>query len=378
MRILFAPASVVYTDHLPDGEGLIAWHMASGLACRGHCVTVLTGHADLAEPANVNVCTLPLAVANSPWAALQRSRRISKAVREKVAAEDVDVVHWLFPQAADTLLSPYGGGNLPFVAGPMDWPWPRAAQTGFKRALRLAASQLKAAFRTLWLRRVDVLLIAVPGVPVPAGLNKGRRIVVPFGVDLPVAMNQGETGSKQILVVGRLEAFKGIFDALQAFSLIARDFPETILTFVGSGTAHAELRREIAVKQLDGRVELIPHLDHASIPAALAKASVVVCASHGEPFGMSVLEAMASATPVIATAAGGPKELVADGVSGYLFDVGDSRSLSLRLSQLLSDQDLRSRMGLAARGIAARKYSWDVVLSQLEAAYEVAISEHRR
>jgi glycosyltransferase involved in cell wall biosynthesis len=98
-------------------------------------------------------------------------------------------------------------------------------------------------------------------------------------------------------------------------------------------------------------------------------ADAVVTVPHYEPFGMTPLEAMACATPVVGSKVGGIKTSVADGETGYLVPPKDPRALASRLVYLLSDASLRDRMGRAARRRIEEHYTWERAAALAAAAF---------
>ncbi len=95
--------------------------------------------------------------------------------------------------------------------------------------------------------------------------------------------------------------------------------------------------------------------------------------SHYESFGMVALEAMACGTPVVASQVGGLAFLVQDGVTGYTVPVDEPQALADRLSTLLSDPDLRLRMGRQAAEFA-RGYGWDQIAARIITVYQELLS----
>jgi glycosyltransferase involved in cell wall biosynthesis len=86
------------------------------------------------------------------------------------------------------------------------------------------------------------------------------------------------------------------------------------------------------------------------IPALMKFMDIVVHASNSpEPFGMVVIEGMAMGKPVVATRAGGPLDIVVDGMTGLLVPVGDAKALAGAVIRLLGEPGLRTRMGVAGR-----------------------------
>ena len=113
---------------------------------------------------------------------------------------------------------------------------------------------------------------------------------------------------------------------------------------------------------------------HRAVEDLLPQADLFLLPSEEESFGLAALEAMASGAPVIATRAGGIPEVVEDGVSGRLLDVGDVTGMAEAGVQLLKDKDLRERMSSAAFEVVQSRYSTEIVVPQYEAYYERVLS----
>jgi glycosyltransferase involved in cell wall biosynthesis len=175
--------------------------------------------------------------------------------------------------------------------------------------------------------------------------------VIPSGVDLPDEVGEEER-PPHILFAGRLSPEKGIRELTAA----ARGLP---LVVVGDGP----LRHEV------GPTTFLPHDE---LLRQYERAAVVACPSHREGFGVVCAEAMAHGRPVVASAVGGLLDLVEDGVTGYLVPPGDVPALREALEQLLVDEELRHRMGAAARE-RARRFSWEAATEATLAAYDEAI-----
>ena len=109
------------------------------------------------------------------------------------------------------------------------------------------------------------------------------------------------------------------------------------------------------------------------VPAELARLDVLVHASTiPEPFGQVVLEGMAAGLPVVAADAGGPAEIVDDGVDGLLYPPGHAPALAERLRLLAGDRELRARLGRSGRE-RARDFAPDIVAGRLMEVYRRTI-----
>jgi D-inositol-3-phosphate glycosyltransferase len=111
-----------------------------------------------------------------------------------------------------------------------------------------------------------------------------------------------------------------------------------------------------------------------TLPYYYSAAEVLVMPSFYESFGMVALEAMACGTPVIASQVGGLAFLVRDGETGFTVPEGDPAALCDRLTLLLSDPELRTKMGIAAEHYA-QGYKWETIAEQIAGVYRSLLSK---
>jgi glycosyltransferase involved in cell wall biosynthesis len=176
--------------------------------------------------------------------------------------------------------------------------------------------------------------------------------VVPDAVELLPTVERVETTGTTIGMVGRFAPWKGQDVFLAAF---ARAFRGTAVRarVIGSALfgeeAYAEsLRRQAERLGIAGQVEFRGFRE--DVWAELRELDVLVhCSVRPEPFGQVVLEGLAAGVPVIAAGAGGPTELITDGVNGVLTTPGDSAELAAAMRRLVDDPDLRERLAAAGR-----------------------------
>lgn len=154
----------------------------------------------------------------------------------------------------------------------------------------------------------------------------------------------GETAPRTA-IIGRLNPRKGIPIYLAALAPVIQRYPNSRHFIVGDG--HPEyvgfLHREAQ------RLGVFEHVVftgfQVDIRPLLAELDVLVNASYQEPFGRTLIEAMAAAVPVIATRSGGPEEIIEDGHSGLLVDINDSKALAEGILLLLDDHNAAERLG---------------------------------
>lgn len=163
-----------------------------------------------------------------------------------------------------------------------------------------------------------------------------------------------ELSSPLVGVVGRICYWKGHKLFLQAASQVRRDFPEARFLIVGDAVTPGDYRFKQdllrLVQSLDLEQSVIFTGARSDIPNVMAALDILVLPSETpEPFGLVILEAMATGRPVIATAHGGPLETVVNGETGYLVPPGDPRAMAEAIVSLLRAPDIAKRMGQAGR-----------------------------
>jgi phosphatidylinositol alpha-mannosyltransferase len=197
----------------------------------------------------------------------------------------------------------------------------------------------------------------------------GRYRIVPNGVHLgegEPAGPQAELGPLRILFIGQAVERKGLPVLLRAFEALREQVPAT-LTLVGATS------EEVAHMMLDDRgVQALGKVSEARKRDELAGAEVLCAPSlHGESFGMVLTEALAAATPVIASDIPGYRDVVRDGIDGLLTPPGDALALAEALRSLALDPGARARMATAARQRAER-FAWPHVAAEVLDCYEQA------
>lgn len=150
--------------------------------------------------------------------------------------------------------------------------------------------------------------------------------------------------AKIVISGGRLVEQKGYDRLLPVWARIAPQRPDWQLHVYGGGAMEKKLRKLVATLGLEGSAILHPRTPH--LFDRLEEGSVFVMTSRREGFPMVLLEAMSIGLPVVAyDCPTGPRELVTDGVHGYVVPDGDEAALAARLLELMDDAEARKRMG---------------------------------
>jgi glycosyltransferase involved in cell wall biosynthesis len=170
------------------------------------------------------------------------------------------------------------------------------------------------------------------------------------------------------VVAGRLEEQKGhdvLFDALVPLLRHGLDFT---LVVAGDGSRRGWLEQRALSLGLSPRVQFVGQLD--DVGGLLAAADGVILPSRWEGLPLVLLEAMARARPIVASAVGGVADAIEDGVTGTLVPPDDVAALATALENLHRRADRAWRLGEAAAEVARERYSWHAVVDGFELVYD--------
>lgn len=302
--------------------------------------------------------------------------RLERAALEVVVRERIDVIHSHFgwPGGLGGALARRATGR-PLLAALRGMDVLRDDRIGYglrrnpayARALRLL---LRRADRTAsvsdFVRREAIGLGAPPE----------RARVVLKGVDTdrfrPAedrAALRRELGVEgpMILAVGGLIRRKGLHTVLEA---VARCPVPATLVVCGDGPERGALEARAAELGVAGRVRFAGRVGRESVARHFAACDVFVLASLVEASGNVLLEAMASARPVVCTASGGPAEYVRDGVTGFVVPPEDAAAMAHRLGRLLADPPLADALGRVGRAHAVRHLAYPRMIREITGLYE--------
>jgi len=177
----------------------------------------------------------------------------------------------------------------------------------------------------------------------------------------------------QFVMLARMDVWKGIDDALEAARALSQRGVAFRLTLAGpEGTAGngASLYRRIRSLELDDCVHYVGAVEGVAKARLLGEADVYLMPSHHEGMPISVLEALAHGLPVVATRVGSLPEVIEEGVTGRLVPPQSPSALADAMSVFACDESLRRRVGRAARGLAASRFSLKRFERDLVAIYD--------
>lgn len=398
MKILFSSASALFSDYKAGGEVQISQAVVRAAAEMGHETVAFAPRVELRIP--LQNCT-PYQIGGYDlikerdyfklrlnwWKYSARCRLKGKNL---LKTGRFDIVHHILPsdKGKFSLCSRLGPA---FIYGPVFSPWEHMPPEEYGEYARggtglICALKSKAADRLdmifgarLWLRTLrdaSIILVELDRTEsfIPQDCRHKVRVLSP-GIDLSHFPPAPEPeGKPTIVFLALLARRKGLEYLLKAMADVVKKMPELLLLIAGEGP-DKEFFDRMAKKLCPGsNVQFLGEVPHHEVPSLLRRAHVFCLPSIGEPYGMSALQAMACAKPVVLTKAGGFPSLIEDGRSGILVPPKDHKSLAEAILKLLSDSDLRRKLGEAGRKVVIENYSSRVMAERLEAIYQEALA----
>jgi phosphatidylinositol alpha-1,6-mannosyltransferase len=176
-----------------------------------------------------------------------------------------------------------------------------------------------------------------------------------------------------VLFVGRLIPRKGLNYLIAAAKLVAKEQRDVLFLLVGNGPLRNTLTAEVQAAGLAGNFRFLGDVGERELTELYRCCDVFALPSVQEGQGIVLLEAQASAKPVVAFNVSGVAEAVRNGETGLLVKPADSEALAGALLKLLSDASLRQKMGARGRAFVQSELSWDICAQKLLAAYREAM-----
>ncbi len=225
--------------------------------------------------------------------------------------------------------------------------------------------------------RASFLELQTPSFVIPNGIDWSRFAHLPTRGSF--RDKHGYGNEPLLLFLGRLHFKKGLDLLISAFAAIHRRFPEARLAIAGpeNDDYGQRVRGWVAENGLNDAVRFVGHLDGPDVLEAYLDADVFVLPSYTENFGMTVVEAMACGVPVVISDQVNIHAEVAASNAGLVTRC-DAGEVTDAVNKLLSDEDMRARMGRAGRSEAQARYTWPAIVDALSREYEAVIERTRQ
>ena len=180
-------------------------------------------------------------------------------------------------------------------------------------------------------------------------------------------------GESLLVHVSNFRPVKRPVDCVEIFARVLKKVTNVRLVMVGDGSERMNVEHRARCLGIYEKCSFVGK--QPNIVDYLSAADVLLLPSEQESFGLAALEAMACEVPVIASRVGGIPEVVTDGETGFLSEVGDIEKMAEDAARLLADADFRRNMGRRARESALDRYRTDIVIPQYIQFYESVLAK---
>jgi D-inositol-3-phosphate glycosyltransferase len=353
------------------GVETFVWELSRHLARRGHSVTIVGGAGSISRAVpGVRVLRFPF-VDRMSWRSLRPLRRHIELTKllERLS---------LMPSALPNLLPLRP--EIVHLHKPYDFPvGPLLHLAGAKLIYHGHGEDFYPLDRPLS-RTADAMLscsgynaetVAAHYGPQPEVVFNGfdSELFAPQPADPALRASLLAPGEHAIVLIGRLQPWKGIQYAIQALRLLVPRFKARLL-IGGEGTYRPTLERLVAELDLREQVSFLGNVPHGDVPRLYALADVVLGTSFAsETFGMALCEALACERPVIASDWAGYREVVIHQQTGLIVPAQDPSALAAAIERLLCDRAEARRLASNGRLHVHAAFTWEAVTDRVEAVY---------
>jgi glycosyltransferase involved in cell wall biosynthesis len=180
-----------------------------------------------------------------------------------------------------------------------------------------------------------------------------------------------------LFLLGALEENKGIFELLEVYGHLRKRWVDKIhLLMIGSGKDEKVFYERINELGLKDAVHLTGFVPHEEVSQWVKAGDIMIFPSHYEGVPNAVLETMACAKPVVATAVGGIPEIIGNGKAGFLVKKKDIAGIIQAVNMLIEDKQMRQRMGNSALQFIRSHASWPENAKKMIGIYQEVISSY--
>lgn len=243
-------------------------------------------------------------------------------------------------------------------------------------------------FNKILLKKVDSLRVVSNSLKnklIKMGVNPEKVWVIPVAVDWQ-KINQFDPQIKKeiennfpgkiILFIGRLDAVKNLSWFLDVFKKVAEQYIGSVkLVIAGQGVEEKNLNAKVQQLNIEDRVKFVGQIPHNELPNYLAACNILVLPSLSESFGKVLIEAGAAGKPVVATMTTGAKEIVENGVTGFLTPIGDAEAMAEAILKLLNNTDLAEKMGAQAKEYIKQNFDGNVNLQKIKEMWSKIVND---
>lgn len=242
-------------------------------------------------------------------------------------------------------------------------------------------------FGNYTLKRCDEVLVSTETYAATSkAVWKSHAKVIPLGVDIDrfnpdnkgdkIREEHGLGDSKVVMFVGRLAFHKGVNHLIEAAGI----YKKAKYLIIGSGPKESSFKRMAAASPNSKNIIFAGKVPKKDLPSYYAACDTLVLPSVSrlEAFGLVTLEALSSGKPVIASDMPGMREVVVDGVDGYLAEPLNAHDIAEKIKVLLEDDKLRRQFGANGRLKVEERFTWPRVTKMVEKIYHKVIEKRKK
>jgi glycosyltransferase involved in cell wall biosynthesis len=209
--------------------------------------------------------------------------------------------------------------------------------------------------------------------------TNSRIVVVPNGIDVNDYLLENEISSNphQAIFVGRLVFYKNLEIVFRALTGVIQTVRDAKLVIVGDGPMRTAWKNMVADLGLSQHVHFLGRIPQVEKLRQLQQSAFLLLPSRVEGFGIVILEAFACNKPVLVSSIGALRELVSDGVDGFLADPNVKEDWARKMVMFFTDFNRTRQMGLIGRTKCFSNFSDERVAKDMEKLYELTLSEKR-
>jgi glycosyltransferase involved in cell wall biosynthesis len=190
-------------------------------------------------------------------------------------------------------------------------------------------------------------------------------------------INKDKNGRKYVLYTGILRARKGLFDLVECAKLVSEITSDVEFIICGKGPFSRKLEAVVRAHKLQRTIKLLGFVERKELIKLYQNAALHVVPSHYEGLPTVLLEAMSCGLPVVATDVCGNKEVIVNGVNGFLVPPKSPMAMAKVILRLLQNDQISGRVGRAARRTIEDKYTWDKITDNVLASYSMTLNDHK-
>ena len=178
---------------------------------------------------------------------------------------------------------------------------------------------------------------------------------------------------KKIAYIGRLSKEKGVDLLIEAMPIILKNIQNICLIIVGEGPLEGELKNKVKELNIEKKVFFLGY--QSEIQSIIQQIDLIVLPSYTEGLPLTPIEAFANGKPVVATAAGGTIEIIENNVNGFLVPIGDVKTLTKKIQEIMQNDKLYDSMCIEAKRSYKNKYDFDVFKDKVLDFYKKVVDE---